>query len=72
MKYEEIKTPVTQTKLQAYLGAHLAAAGDMKIIRGKKAGRKTGYIPKLEKLMLRRALGQVAAGYGYDDQTPIE
>jgi hypothetical protein len=71
LKYEDIKTPAIQADLQVYLGTRLAAAEDMQIIRGKKAGRKTGYIPKIEKFVLRRALGGAACQYGYLDQTPV-
>lgn len=70
LKYEDIKTPATQAALQAYLGAQLAPAEKMKVIRGSRAGEKSNYISKIEKIMLRRALGGYAATFGYADQTP--
>ncbi len=70
LKYEDIKTPATQAALQAYLGVQLAPAEEMKVIRGSRAGKKSNYISKIEKIMLRRALGGYAATLGYTDQTP--
>lgn len=69
LKYEDIKTPATQAALGRYLDAHLAPAEDLKVIRGTHAGKKSNYISKIEKIMLRRALGNYAAKFGYVGQT---
>lgn len=71
LRYENIKKADTQAALQGYLGAQLAPAGEMKVIRGKQSGEKTNYIPKLERLLLRRAISAAAARYGYSGQTPV-
>jgi hypothetical protein len=70
LRYEDIKKPETQAALQAYLGTELAPAENMQVIRSSQAGQKTNYIPKLERIMLRRAIRAAAARYGYSGQTP--
>jgi hypothetical protein len=72
LKYEDLFLPDTHQKLEEYLNFSLTPIAEMKRISGRSGNEaetqvKSKYIPKLEKMLLKRKVGTLSKSLGYDN-----
>lgn len=72
LRYEELSTQATKSRLEDYLGFPLGETSSLKHVRGVGANdlppRHAHWIPKLEKLLLKRQIGPLSMELGYQSR----